>query len=412
MPELFLHYIWLRKAFMPYLQHTTFGQPVEVINTGIYNTDAGPDFSAATIRIGGMMWTGNVEMHVRASDWYRHHHDKDKSYDNVILHVVAVADKQVFNSRGEAIAQCELQFSHTDEQLHRFLTHRREMCSATLSNNHELLTDNWKQALLSDRMRRKAEDIKLLLAMTNNSWEDSFYITLAHNFGFHTNGLPFEMVAKQTPLTFLRKHRQSLFQLEAMLLGQSGLLPKLGNLPQREQLMHEYEFLQRKFSLAGIDPQMWKYLRMRPQNFPEVRLRQFAALIHKNESLFSHFVIDSTGGTLKMLREKFDIKNDAETDIPAIGKSSQDILLINSVVPYMYAYGESINDKNLIERSFELLADIPAEKNHVTEDWKTYGFSISNAADSQTFLHLTEQYCCQDRCYDCEIGYHIFSIRN
>ena len=215
------------------------------------------------------------------------------------------------------------------------------------------------------------------------------------------------MLAKQTPLAFLRKHRQSLFQMEAMLLGQSGLLTRLRDEEQTQRLAQEYEFLKHKFSLTPVDAKMWKHLRMRPQNFPEVRIKQFALLLHRHESLFAKLVFSSG---IKEMRETLTFEGEDREGIPPIGKASQDILITNSVIPYIYAYGESTGDEQMKHRAYELLAQLPAEKNHIIEEWKTYGFEINTAAESQTFLHLTQQYCCRDKCYDCEVGYHIFTI--
>ncbi len=405
MPELLLHYIWMRKAFLAFPQYTTDGRAVEVINVGTYNTDAGPDFFAATIRIGGVVWTGNVEMHIRASDWYRHRHQADKRYDSVVLHVVCKADKQVFASDGHPIAQCELRFADTESELHAFLTHRQEMCSTSLRNNPLLLTEHWRQALLIDRLNRKADDIRMLLSLTRNSWDESFYITLAHNFGFHTNGLPFEMLAKQTPLAFMRKHRQSRLQLEAMLLGQAQLISKVRDDEYRGLLEREYDFLRNKFSLVPIDGSMWKYLRMRPQNFPEVRVRQFARIIEKSENLFSRFIM---ADDLKEIRREFDL-DEPNDGVGRLGKSSVELLIINSVVPYKYAYGQFVGNEQMKQAAVEFLNRLPAEKNHIIDDWCDLGLRIDNAADSQALLHLTQNYCITNRCFDCEVGYHIFT---
>ncbi len=406
MPELLLHYIWMRRLFLPFTQQTTDGRSIEVINIGKYNTDSGPDFFGATIKIGDMLWTGNVEMHIRSSDWFRHHHHTDKSYDNTILHVVCKADKLIYNSRGEAIVQCELRFADKEIHLRRFLTEKQEMCNTSLRNNPSLLSEHWRDVLFADRMERKTNDIRTLLALTHNSWEDSFYITLAHNFGFHTNGLPFEMLAKQTPIAVLRKHRNSLFQLEALLLGQAGLLKYVEDQQYQNRLTTEYDFLRKKFSLVPIDDSLWKRLRMRPQNFPHLRVRQFAQLIYQTEALFSTFV---TTCDLKQIRKAFSLKLGDGRVGQQLGKSSVDLLIINSVVPYMYAYGKHIDDDSYVLQSCRILQDLPAENNHIISDWIDLGMSINNAADSQVFIHLTQNYCVANRCFDCEVGYNIFT---
>ena len=397
MPELLLHYIWMHRKFAAFPQFTTMGKELEIINVGKYNTDSGPDFFAATIRIGDTMWTGNVEMHIFASDWYRHKHHQDPAYDSVILHVVCHADKQVYNTKGEAIEQCELRFPDSEMQLGEFLSSREQLCHTAISDNPALMSDNWKHTLLLQRLQDKADDISELLRLTRQSWEDAFYITLAHNFGFHTNGLPFEMLAKHTPLAYLRKHRESLFQLTAILLGQAGLID-----PQDEELRREYAFLKTKFSLTPIDASTWKYLRMRPQNFPDVRVRQFAQLIHRVDNLFSSLVMLTD---LKQLRRL--LRGD-EGEL-RLGQSSADLIIINSVIPYMYAYGKERGDDRLVDRALRLLSELPAETNHIISEWKALGLSIASAAESQAYIQLTTRYCKDSRCMYCDVGLSIFT---
>lgn len=397
MPELLLHYIWMHRKFAAFPQFTTMGKELEIINVGKYNTDSGPDFFAATIRIGDTMWTGNVEMHIFASDWYRHKHHQDPAYDSVILHVVCHADKQVYNTKGEAIEQCELRFPDSEKQLGEFLSSREQLCHTAISDNPALMSDNWKHTLLLQRLQDKADDISELLRLTRQSWEDAFYITLAHNFGFHTNGLPFEMLAKHTPLAYLRKHRESLFQLTAILLGQAGLID-----PQDEELRREYAFLKTKFSLTPIDASTWKYLRMRPQNFPDVRVRQFAQLIHRVDNLFSSLVMLTD---LKQLRRL--LRGD-EGEL-RLGQSSADLIIINSVIPYMYAYGKERGDDRLVDRALRLLSELPAETNHIISEWKALGLSIASAAESQAYIQLTTRYCKDSRCMYCDVGLSIFT---
>ena len=397
MPELLLHYIWMHRKFAAFPQLTTMGKELEIINVGKYNTDSGPDFFAATIRIGDTMWTGNVEMHIFASDWYRHKHHQDPAYDSVILHVVCHADKQVYNTKGEAIEQCELRFPDSEMQLGEFLSSREQLCHTAISDNPALMSDNWKHTLLLQRLQDKADDISELLRLTRQSWEDAFYITLAHNFGFHTNGLPFEMLAKHTPLAYLRKHRESLFQLTAILLGQAGLIT-----PQDEELRREYAFLKTKFSLTPIDASTWKYLRMRPQNFPDVRVRQFAQLIHRVDNLFSSLVMLTD---LKQLRRL--LRGD-EGEL-RLGQSSADLIIINSVIPYMYAYGKERGDDRLVDRALRLLSELPAETNHIISEWKALGLSIASAAESQAYIQLTTRYCKDSRCMYCDVGLSIFT---
>lgn len=425
MPELLLHYIWQSKAFMLFPQTTTDGRLVEVLDVGKHNMDAGPDFFNAKIRVGDTLWVGNVEIHINSSDWYKHHHDRDKAYDSVILHVVRKADKEVFSTDGKSIPQCELRYPDSEKQLLAFIHNRQEICAASLKSKPQLLTSNWKSELLVERLMKKVEVINQLLALTTNNWEQAFYITLAHNFGFHTNGLAFEMLAHETPLQFLRKHRDRLDQIEAMLFGQSGLLTKeTAKTPYAQQLLREYDFLHHKFSLTPINGSLWKMARMRPQNFPHVRIAQFASLFCEKEFLSSAIM---EAKSLKELREMFVVEAsdywcnhytfaeplDALPHEPkTLGRTAVDTLIINTVVPYMYAYGKMYHKLNLCEKAVALLYDLPAEKNHIVTDWKALGLSVESAADSQAFIQLSNNYCLDSRCMQCEVGMNIFTIRN
>lgn len=410
MPEILLHYIWSKGLFLGLPQITTDGRSVEVISMGKHNLDQGPDFFGAVIRIGGVEWSGNVEIHVRASDWYKHGHQHDKAYDNIILHVVREADKPVFSTTGQLIAQCELQFPENSSYLAQMLADRSSLCAEQLFAHPELLQDNWKTTLLRDRMQKKTQAIETLLRQTCNAWEQAFYITLAHNFGFHTNGLPFELLAKHTPLACLQKHRDSLFQLEAILYGQSGLLTsETATDEYRQKLLTEYTFLRKKFSLTPIDGTMWKRMRMRPQNFPEVRIAQFAALIHHSEGLFAKIIQESDP---QLLRSLFAIQASDYWRNAKIGKGAIDVLLINTVVPYKYAWGKQHAQPALQEEAYRILQQLPAEENHNITQWKLLGVEINNAADSQTFIHLYQDYCIRHRCLNCDIGYQIFTAND
>ncbi len=403
MPEIVLHYIWERCLWAGFAQRTTDGREVEILSVGEHNHDAGPDYSHARIRIDGKEWIGNIEIHVSSSDWTKHHHHTDKAYDSVILHVVRVADKPVYNSKGELVPQCELQYPSDQDYLSGLFALAQQMDSATsrigcaeqLINEPELLTNGWRKTLLYKRLECKRASIKRLLEITKGSWEHALYISLARNFGFHTNSLPFEQLAINTPLSCLMKHRNSLFQLTAILLGQASLIKE-----EEKELQKEYHFLRIKFGLTPIDPTMWKHARMRPQNSPELRVRQFAQLIYQSENLLSK-IIDEKG--LKELEQLF--------NVPQMGKSSIDILLINTVIPYKYAYAMHQNNAEKAEQTAELMESIAPENNVIVRQWRVLGQQIHNAADTQALLHLYQNYCQHHECINCEVGYKIFQDR-
>lgn len=402
MPEILLHYIWEHCLWAGYLQFTTDGQPIEIISVGDHNRDAGPDYSHARVRIGDKEWVGNIEIHIHASEWYQHKHHIDHAYDNVILHVVRDADREVFNTRGEAILQCELQYPSGKDYLAGLLTNAMRMdsaesrigCARQLLDDPLLLTDGWRRLLLRKRLDCKRASIERLLQITHGSWEHAFYISLARNFGFHTNSVPFEELAIATPLSALRKHRDNLFQLTAILLGQSGLPI------QDEAMVREYQFLRTKFGLTPIDGSTWKLGRIRPQNSPERRIRQFATLLHRSEFLFSK-VIDMQ--QIDALVSLFTLEG--------VSRASVDILLINTVVPYKYAYAcahDNQDTRSSSRQAMEMMEQIAAEDNTIIRQWRMLGQQVRNAAESQALLHLYQNYCQHHECVNCEVGYRIF----
>ncbi len=394
MPEILLHYIWEHCLWAGFPQQTTDGRPVEILSVGQHNGDAGPDYSHARIRIGDREWVGNVEIHVHASDWYRHRHHQDPAYDSVILHVVRDADKPVSNTRGELVPQCALRYPDNRDYLSGLLSDARRMdsptmrigCAQQLLEDPQLLTQGWRSLLLRKRLECKQASIQRLLTITQGSWEHAFYISLARNFGFHTNSLPFEELAIATPLSAIRKHRDSLFQVTAILLGQSGLPI------QDENMAREYEFLRTKFSLTPIDAGLWKMGRIRPQNSPERRIRQFAYLLHSSEFLFSRILELPDIPSLAALFAQ-----------EGMSRASIDILLINTVLPYRFAY----NPQNL-PAIMQMMEQIAPENNTIVRQWRMLGQTVRNAADSQALLHLYQNYCQHHECINCEVGYQIF----
>ena len=400
MPEIVLHYIWEHCLWAGFEQYTTDGRKVEILSVGTHNRDAGPDYSSARVLIDGKEWVGNIEIHVNSSDWYKHHHHLDKAYDNIILHVVRTADKTVCNSRGEEIPQCALNYPGDQDYLTALFQAAQQMdsavgkigCAEQLVHDPHLLSEGWRKTLLRKRLDCKNASIIRLLEITKGSWEHALYISLARNFGFHTNSLPFEQLAINTPLSYLQKHRNSLFQLTALLMGQAGLIDE-----KEKDLQKEYNFLQTKFSLIPLDGSIWKHARMRPQNSPELRIRQFAQLLHQSENLLSKILdTDDLNEIIPLFA------------VDKMGKSSIDILLINTVIPYKYAYALHKNNLAEAEKVMGLMELIAAENNTIIRQWKVLGQQIKNAADTQALLHLYQNYCQHHECINCEVGYKIF----
>ena len=409
MPEIVLHYIWERCLWAGFEQQTTDGKSVEILSVGEHNRDAGPDYSHARVRIDGKEWVGNIEIHVCSSDWTKHRHHLDPAYDNVILHVVRTADKPVWNAKGELVPQCVLNYAGDKDYLTDLFAAAQQMdsavgrigCAEQLLHEPGLITEGWRKTLLLKRLECKRASIERLLEITKGSWEHALYISLARNFGFHTNSLPFEQLAINTQLSYLQKHRNSLFQLTAILMGQAGLLKDKGVSGLMDEgisgLQKEYAFLQAKFGLTPMDGSVWKHARMRPQNSPELRIRQFAELLYKSENLLSK-ILDTDD--LKELEQLFIVDK--------MGKSSIDILLINTVLPYKYAYTKHRSGSADV---FSLMEKIAPENNTIIRQWRVLGQEIHNAADTQALLHLYQNYCQHHECINCEVGYKIFQDR-
>ena len=408
-PEILLHYIWEHRLWAEEEQYTTDGQAVEILSVGQRSMVPFTCFRDARLRMGKEEKRGRIIIHLSASDWYANQHHRDSTYDDVILHVVRCADKKVFNSQGEEVPQCELRYPENTDYLSSLIQAAQEMASAVggidcqkhLLTDPAILTEGWKRVLLRKRLECKRQSILRLLEITHGSWEQAFYISLAHNFGFHTNGIPFESIAIHTPLSCLQKHRNSLFQLTAILLGQSGLLTEArAQTDEDKRLLKEYRFLQKKFALTPIDATLWKYSRMRPQAFPEVRIKQFAQLQHQSEFLFSAMI---EAEDIAHCMHLFALDNP-----PRLGKSSIDILLINTVLPYKYAYALWRHNEPQATLVYRLLEDIAPEDNRIIRQWRLLGQRVRSAADSQALLHLYQNYCQPARCLNCEVGYQIF----
>ncbi len=420
MKESILHYIWQQKLFTQQGLRTTDGESIEVVDVGRLNTDAGPDFFNAKVKIGATTWAGNIEIHTLASDWKKHNHQTDKSYDTVILHVVKKADAEVFRQDGEKIPVLELQYPTEIEQIYEALINEKKWiaCADKISDVPPIFIHSWKNALLSERLWLKTSYIQDLLNENNQHWEEAFYITLARSFGFGTNSQAFEMLAKALPVSILGKHKNDLFQIEALLFGQSGLLESENSDDYFQKLKKEFEFLKTKYNLKSIEGSQWKLLRLRPDNFPHVRIAQFAAVIHGSSKLFSKIIdMPELDNLISLFRcdpsEYWKVhylfgEKGAEKS-KKLGKSSIYSLLINTVIPFVFYYSDKKGNEELKEKALTLLEKIPAEKNSIITGWQNLGMQIDTAYDSQAFLQLKKMYCDEKKCLRCRIGHKVLT---
>ena len=398
---------------------TTTGEPVEVIDAGLPNTNAGPDFFNAKLKIGGTLWVGNIEVHTLASDWMRHGHDKDAAYDNVILHVAETVDCEVFRANGVPVPQLQLPCPDPVRQRYDELSHAEiyPPCYSILSSLPKLTVHSWLSALQVERFELKARVIATRLERCNNHWEDVFFITLARNFGFGLNGDAFEAWASRLPFRAIDKHRDDLFQVEAFFFGQAGLLDE--ELPDADgyylKLQKEFRYLQHKFELSvPMTATQWRFLRLRPGNFPHVRLAQLANLYYKERSLFSRIMeADTLEAVRKLLtvttspywEEHFNFRKVSSSREKQVGKNAQNLIIINTVIPFLYAYGLHKADELLCERATGFLESLKAEDNHVIRHWSGAGLPVSTAADSQALLQLQKEYCDKKDCLRCRFGF-------
>ena len=391
---------------------------MESIDPGNPNTDAGPDFFIAKIKIDNTLWAGNIEIHSLSSDWVRHHHTTDKAYDNVILHVVNKADANVFRTNGDSVAQLELAVpDHNRINYDELLREKKWIpCADKIHQVPLFLVNDWKNSLLVERLEQKTEMIETLLSQSNNHWEEAFYVSMARSFGFGTNSEAFERLARSLPMSILAKHKDNIFQLEAMLFGQAGLLGNTVNDEYQLNLQKEYRFLQSKYQLKPIESSEWKLLRLRPDNFPHVRLSQFAALIHRSTKLFSKIIESDNLQVMRGLficevsdywKKHFLFGKESSVSGKRLGSKSIDILLINTVVPFLFAYFKKKNSDNDI--ALKLLELIPAEKNVIIRKWMELGIGAFSAFDSQALLQLKKKYCDEKKCLRCRIGHKVLS---
>ncbi len=416
MTEEFLQFVWEQRLFDTTCLYTLKGEKVEILETGIRNDNAGPDFFNARIRLGETLWAGNVEIHIHSSDWYKHGHQNDRTYDNIILHVVQKQDKPVFRADGEAIPTLELRYPERLGENYRKLMEAKSWipCQEKFSQTDRFTLKIGFNRLMIERLQEKTGEITDRHTRNNHNWNETFYQILARNFGFKTNALPFEMVARAMPSSIPGKHRNNLHQLEALFFGQSGLLHEelLGD-DYFLELRREYDFLAKKYDLHPLSGHIWKFHRMRPVNFPTLRIAQFAALFHHSEALFSYVTGTSD---IREIRKLFQVaaspywNTHFRFNLPSpeqekhLGNEATDNLIINTLVPFIFVYGDQTHADHLKDRALMWLDKIPAEGNSVISRWAALGAIPESAFESQALLQLKNKYCDKRRCLECHIG--------
>ncbi|MBL4675207.1 MAG: DUF2851 family protein [Mucilaginibacter sp.] len=420
--EDFLHYVWQFRLFNRFNLRTTEGEELEIQSVGLHNNNAGPDFQNARIRIGETTWAGNAELHLSSSDWQKHGHTTDASYDNVILHVVYNDDAPLVRTDGKRVPTLELKDRIPAELHHRYhnLVFGNQSiipCEGSIATVDGITMQNWLTRILVERLEKRSQTVIAALQQNRGDWEETFYQFLAANFGFKVNALPFELMAKSLPQNILAKHKNNAMQIEALIFGQAGFLDGDVEDAYPKALQTEYNFLCKKYNLLPIESHLWKFLRMRPQNFPTVRLAQFAALIYQSNHLFSK-VLEIKD--VKEMRELFTnirvneywethyrFDNASKASSKSLGAASIDTLILNTVVLFLFSYGKHLQLQYYVSRALKMLENIPAEHNNITDDFVNLGLKINSAFDSQALLELKNSYCSYKKCLQCGVGIKI-----
>jgi hypothetical protein len=416
MKEDFLHYLWKFKKFDTLNLKTFNGEEITIINVGQYLELAGPDFFNAQIVIGNQKWAGNVEIHLKSSDWYVHHHERDEAYENVILHVVWEHDTEIFRSNNTEIPVLELK-KYVDGAAianYQSLIAPKSWiyCEKQLIEVKEFTIKNWQERLFFERLERKSNPIFDLLKLTNNDWESVLFCLLAKNFGLNTNGKTFLKIAQSIPFSIIRKESFEVENLEALLLGNAGLLDAEKEDNYFKDLKFRYFYLLHKYQIEKKVVEPVQFFKHRPDNFPTIRLSQLANLYHLQQNLFS---IISTSISVKSIYEVLDVSaaeywqthyqfdKESPKKKKKLSKSFIDLVIINTIIPLQFAYAKSLG-KEISDDLIQLINEVSPEKNAIIDKFNSFGIKSKNAFETQSLLQLKNEYCNKSRCLECAIG--------
>jgi len=420
MNEEFLKYLWKYKLLTPDL-YTEKNDKIEIISSGQHNTNSGPDFFNAKVKIGDTLWAGNVEIHTKSSDWNLHRHTDDDAYDSIILHVVLKNDLVIYRKNKEVVPVLIVEGKYDNNlylQYQDFIeNHNWIPCEKLIENVDKFILYSWLERLSIERLERKTSEINDIHLATNMNWSETFYRVIAKNFGFKLNALPFELLAKSLPLAYLARHKNSLFQLEAMLFGQAGMLNSELKDVFPLALRKEYEFLKKKYHLQPIESSLWKFLRLRPVNFPTIRISQFAHFIYKSSSIFSK-ILESND--IKDITNMFEVTASDYFDThfifdeptlnkksKIIGEYSASLLILNTIIPLIFLYGIKNNDTKYKQRAMKFLEQLKPENNSIIKRWILLKIKPENASQSQALLELKNVYCDNKKCLECRLGSYL-----
>tara|TARA_B100000809_G_C15118998_1_gene523540 strand:+ start:920 stop:2191 length:1272 start_codon:yes stop_codon:yes gene_type:complete len=417
MQEDFLHYLWLHKKMDVLHLKTTQHEHLEIVNVGQHNHNSGPDFFNGQIRIADQFWAGNIEIHIKSSDWFVHGHEQDATYDNVILHVVYEHDTAIFRSDNTTIPTLELKKfinSALLDSYHKLFSSKKKWinCEQDFPEADEFTLKNWQERLYFERLERKSRVIEDLLRASKNDWEAVLFKLLAKNFGLKVNGTAFASIANSMAFSTVRKTSSNLEQLEALLFGQAGLLDKGSSTNYYETLKKEYKFLKQKFQLETQGVINVQFFRLRPSNFPTIRLSQLANMYHKEQQLFSkvmsleslkEFYALFEVSTSPFWKTHYTFEKESKQSTKKVTKSLVDLLLINTILPIKFCYSKQ-NGEVIDETILEIINTITAESNSIVDGFSQLKHKPKSALESQAFIQLKTEYCDKNKCLQCAIG--------
>lgn len=390
------------------------------------NRDAGPDFLDSRLVIGGLHWAGNVEVHTRASDWNQHGHSDDKAYNNVILHVVYIYDADIILENGKKVQTLDISQSLPQyvwdnyDSLMNPADDTQIPCASRLKDIPDFLYHLSQDRLLVERIERKSGDVERILKESKGSWEQACYWLTAHYFGGKTNAFAFELLAKVTPMRIVAKIKDNPFRVEALYMGQAGLLDGDFNDEYPQKLQREYKYLSAAYQLTPMEGHLWKFFRVRPSSFPTLRISQFSDLMSKSSNLFSKMLDAEDAGTVSKLfvvqaseywQSHYNFDKVTERSSKSLGKSLINTIIINAWIPLLYEYGVAHGAEMYKERAFNLLQQLPPEDNRITRLWESAGIKIGNAAESQSVIQRYTEYCSRKKCLDCQLAFRIMKTK-
>ncbi len=424
MNEAFLQYVWRHKLLQGGEFMSTDGRTLRIVRQGELNKDAGPDFFNARVAIDGVEWVGNIEVHVRTSDWNAHHHSQDKAYNNIVLHVVYEHDTDILLQNGKRPVTLELKPYIDPKLIERYDSLMQAdddiPCADRLGEMPGFILDGWLDRLTVERIESKAEVVRRLLGESHGGWEQTCYWLLARYFGGRVNALAFELLAKGTDQRLLARWKDDPQRLEALLMGQAGLLEGYFEDDYPRQLQADYEAIRTGAGLRPIDAYLWKFYRIRPSSFPTIRISQFANLVATSSNLFSTLLDMTDAAQIAALFNQpaaeywcshYRFDQPSPSHPKAVGRAQAEMLVINAWVPLLFVYGTVHGQQQYKDQAIDLLQQLKAENNNIIRRWKNVGIAADTAARSQALLQLHNSYCLNHRCLDCTIGYNLIKRR-